>query len=59
LLLKYLFANAASLDERAPLFTAAFQASQNQPSRGRAIFSVSDPTVFDGNVVFLAEEILL
>lgn len=52
----------ASAEECETLFSAAWEAAQNQApttARGRSRFSVSDPTVFDGNIVFTAEEILL
>jgi len=55
----------ASSEECETLFSAAWQAAQNQASpaaRGRSRFSVSDPTVFEdgnNNIVFTAEEILL
>jgi hypothetical protein len=50
----------ASSEECEALFSTAFQAAQTQKAaRGRARFSVSDPTVFDGSIVVTAEEILL
>lgn len=52
----------ASQDECRHLFTAAFQAAQSQSTpatRGRSRFSVSDPNIFDGSIVFTGEEILL
>ena len=51
----------ASAEECQTLFQAALQAAQNQgPSaRGRSRLSVSDPTVFSGDIVMTTEEILL